>query len=87
MVTLIPDPDQSVDLTTLAKGIHSKLPRYARPLFLRRMTQVGTKTKPFLKVFINVGPPKEDIFLTTYMVYISIFVDRGSVDLNDDLQG
>ncbi len=35
------DPDKSVDLKSLAAGIHSKLPKYARPLFLRRMTKVN----------------------------------------------
>jgi hypothetical protein len=40
-VTHSVDADKSVDLTKLAAGIHSKLPRYARPLFLRRMTEVN----------------------------------------------
>ena len=34
------DPDKSVDLNSLASAIHSKLPKYARPIFLRRMTKV-----------------------------------------------
>jgi len=41
---LILDPDSSVDLEKLKTDIDSKLPRYARPLFLRRLKESATLT-------------------------------------------
>ena len=35
LLSLLSDPENSVDLVKLAKEIHQKLPKYARPLFIR----------------------------------------------------
>ena len=39
-ILLLPDDDNSVDLAKLAKEIRQKLPKYARPLFIRLIQEL-----------------------------------------------
>jgi solute carrier family 27 fatty acid transporter 1/4 len=48
----ISDPDGNLDLEKLATGICKSLPAYARPLFLRVLTEMDvTGNKQYQKVF------------------------------------
>lgn len=70
MVAIV-DPDGSVNLDELAKGIQAKLPKFARPLFLRVLKQAATLTGTYKLIKrdlqkegydLNLLGPDEEIY-------------------------
>ena len=47
--------DSGLDLNVVSKGLQSKLPPYARPVFIRLLEKVDTTGKYRISVNIHVG--------------------------------
>lgn len=64
----IADPEKTLDLTSLAKGLRSSLPAYARPLFIRILPEspltatFKLKKKELMEEGFNLENIKEPMY-------------------------